>query len=321
MTVVKRLRAVARAALNGLSPPAPPKPAPFRLARNGFIPFEDLAEMPDPALIPPIDRPGVAVESLSDRQREWLRDGVVILRGFMPDAVLDPYIRVRAALETEAPVFFRGGYPSPSPYEHVPEMRDLCLHPPLMRVMQELIGEPMMLHLALTGWVSSERNWHQDDYLNPDFVNSWYAAVWIALDTIHPDAGPFEYVPGSHRWPLLRGEKVRACMSSEAADQRDPRTGAQIWPKTSESFVVPAITAEIERRGAEIRHFEASRGDVLIWHGRLMHRGSVPRAPDRLRKSLIAHYSGVNHRPDMPERKTDAHGSTYAVFGQQLFGR
>ena len=54
------------------------------------------------------------------------------------------------------------------------------------------------MHLNLTGWVSTERNWHQDDYLNP-FINSWYGRL-VALDKISADAGPFEYVPGSHKW-------------------------------------------------------------------------------------------------------------------------
>lgn len=46
----------------------------------------------------------------------------------------------------------------PTPYLHVPALRDLALYPPLMEMLQSLIGEPMMLHLALTGWVSTQRN-------------------------------------------------------------------------------------------------------------------------------------------------------------------
>jgi ectoine hydroxylase-related dioxygenase (phytanoyl-CoA dioxygenase family) len=165
----------------------------------------------------------------------------------------------------------------------------------------------MFLHLCLTGWVSTERGWHQDDYLNPPHVNSWYAAVWMALDDIHPDSGPFEYVPGSHRWPLMRGSKVRAHMPWRQAMLPN-------WPALSEEFVVPAIDAEITRRGAEIRQFIAKRGDVLIWHGRLLHRGSKPNRPGMPRKSLICHYSGVTHRGDIPVRAKDENGQLYALI-------
>jgi hypothetical protein len=293
---------------------APPMP----VARSAppAIDFADLSEMPDAEALPPLDRPGVIEAGLSEAQREWRRDGVATLRGFMPDTVLDPYIARREALRSEAPAYFRSGWYSPSPYEHVPELRALALYPPLMRMMEHLIGEPMMMHLNLTGWVSTERNWHQDDYLNPPWVNSWYAAVWIALDHIDPDAGPFEYVPGSHSWPLLRQSKVLACMSEEEANERSPLSNQLVWPQTSERFVVPAIEAEMAARGAEIRPFLAEKGDVLIWHGRLLHRGSAPRSPELLRRALISHYTGINHRPDMANRLQDENGMFY--FGANL---
>lgn len=294
----------------GLSAAAPAAPRAIR--------FADLSEMPDPTVIPVVDRPDIDEAALTPEQGAWRRDGVLILRGFIPDDVLDPYIARRAALGSESPENFRPGWRSPTPYEHVPELRALCLYPPLMRMMEHLIGEPMMLHLNLTGWVSTERDWHQDDYLNPPYVNSWYTAVWIALDHIDPNAGPFEYAPGSQRWPLLRQKKVLACMSPEDRDARDPVTGAGLWPKLSENIVVPAIEAELGRRGSKVEQFLAEKGDVLIWHGRLMHRGSAPRDPQLLRRSLIAHYSGVNHRPDMSGRAQDENGMWYAVFGHPL---
>ncbi len=275
--------------------------------------FDDLGDMPDPALIPAIDRPNVDESSLSPAQREWRRDGVVTLRRFIPDDVLDPYIERRERLQGERPEHFLGGWYSPTPYEHIREVRALSLHPPLMRMMEHLVGEPMMLHLNLTGWISTERNWHQDDYLNPPFVNSWYAAAWIALDAIGADAGPFEFVPGSHRWKLMRQHKVQGCMPPEQANAIDPVSRLPTWPRTSERFVVPAIEAEMAARSATIRQFTAEKGDVLIWHGRLIHRGSRPRNPSALRRALIAHYSGVNHRPDMTQRQTDENGMAYFV--------
>ena len=145
-----------------------------------------LRDEPDPTLLPALDQPDVDLATLTPEQRAWRQDGVVILRQFLPDGVLDPYIARR--VEFDRPT----GRRSPAPYLHIDELRELCLYPPLRQSLRALIGEEMMLHLDRPGWVSTERNWHQDDYLNPPFVNSWYAAVWIALDHIHPDSGPFE---------------------------------------------------------------------------------------------------------------------------------
>ena len=85
-----------------------------------------------------------------------------------------------------------------------------------------------------------------------------------------------------------------------------------------EKFVVPAIEAEIAARGVAPQKFLASRGDVLVWHGRLMHRGSLATSQNFWRPALIAHYSGTKHRPDMKKRATDENGQPYALFGHPL---
>lgn len=263
--------------------------------------------------MPLLDRPGIDESTLTPDQAAWRRDGVVIKRGFIAPEILDPYIRRRLQLQEISMHRHALGWDLPSPYQHVPELRAVCLYPPLMRLMEELIGEPMMLHLNLTGWISTERNWHQDDYLNPGHVNSWYTAVWIALGTIEENVGPFEYIPGSHRWPLTRQDKVKAWMSPEERARVDPDFGYPTWPKDSERFVVPAIEAEIAAQGSKPERFLAEMGDVLVWHGRLMHRGSKATG-GYWRPALIAHYSGVNHRDDMANRATDENGFTYALF-------
>jgi hypothetical protein len=165
----------------------------------------------------------------------------------------------------------------------------------------------MGLHLNLTGWVSTERNWHQDDYLNPPYVNSWYSAVWVALDDIHPDCGPFEYVPGSHKWPLLRSNKVRLFLTPEERSDAN-------WPFLAERVVNDICEREIARRGGATKKFIAKKGDVLIWHGRLLHRGSYPAVPGMLRKTLISHYSGLSHRIDMKAFNRTPDGSVYFQF-------
>ncbi|HPG24593.1 MAG TPA: phytanoyl-CoA dioxygenase family protein [Myxococcota bacterium] len=257
--------------------------------------LEDLVEdLPDHEL-PRLDRRQIDERGLSERQRYWRENGYLVLPGLVPHDLVDAYCRVRERIE--AP----NGYPTVNPYVEVEEIKALCLHEPLMAVLEELIGEPMGMHLNLTGWVSTERAWHQDSYLNPPGVNNYYAAVWFALDDISPDAGPFEYIPGSHRWFQVSRERVLRFVPPEE------RTG--VWPKTSESFLVPILEQEIERRAVKPVPFLGRKGDVLIWNGHLMHRGSAPRDPSLLRKTIITHYSSIRRRKGMfvPTR-TGRHG-------------
>lgn len=78
------------------------------------ITFADLTENPDPSVVPPLDRPAVDESKLTPEQKQWRRDGVVILRGFLPDSVTDPYIERRERLKTEKPDQYRGGWRQPS---------------------------------------------------------------------------------------------------------------------------------------------------------------------------------------------------------------
>jgi len=282
---------------------------------DGVPSFADLSETPDPTLIPVLDRPDVDVSALTEDQREWRANGVLIKRNFFPADLLDDYIARREKLKEEGEGKYLGGWSSPTPYIHVPELASIGLYKPLTDLLEEILTEPAMLHLALTGWISTERDWHQDDYLNPEHVNGWYLAVWIALGDIHEGCGPFEYIPGSHKWPVMRQGKVKSWMPPHERDHRTPE-GFDTWPKTSERFVVPAINNEIRSQGEPVRKFLAKKGDLLIWHGRLMHRGSTASAPwpDSMRPALICHYSGIGRRDMAHLKRKTADGGYYAQF-------
>ncbi len=268
-------------------------------------PFEAISEMPDESLLPYLDHSNCDETDLNDIQKQWRSSGYVILKNFLPEALIENYCRLRSKVSN------LGGWYCPTPYMYYRELRDICLYSPLMEVMKLLIGEEMGLHLNLTGWVSTTRDWHQDDYLNPPFVNSWYAAVWMALDDIHPDAGPFEFVPGSHKWPLLRRDLVWNYMEQEETLKPD-------WPIVSEKICVPAFEDYIHRTNSKVETFLGKKGDVLIWHGRLAHRGSLAKNPNLARKSLIAHYSALSKREDMPHRAKWNNGQWYFILQNAL---
>ena len=220
--------------------------------------------------------------------RDWNTEGVVIIKKFFPEHLMTAYENCW----TQANAKRANGWPDPIPYTRHEELRDILCYEPLANLLADLIGEPAGLHLNLTGWISTERDWHQDSYLNPPWVGDAYAAVWIAFAPIHPDSGPFQYVPGSHRWPQVTREKILAVLQPEQRDHR--------WPKFSENVLTPLFEQEIVSRNAEVVNYLPERGDLLVWNGRLLHRGSRANIKGLERRSLIAHYSGINHRHEMP---------------------
>lgn len=200
------------------------------------------------------------------------------------------------------------GWPHATPYLEHPTLRRLLTYLSLSHYLERLIGEPPGLHLNLTGWVSTERDWHSDQYLNEPGVDDAYAAVWVALDDIHPDSGPFQYVAGSHRWPQVNREKL--------LEATDLTTENPEWPKLTEDVVASLLAEEIEARQATVSTYLPHRGDVLIWHPRLVHRGSKPKVPGLERRAVIAHYSGVSTRSkiDMPNYRREIDGGFYFTF-------
>jgi hypothetical protein len=277
--------------------------------------LDDLAEEPGEWVQP--DRQGTLIDSV------FAADGVYILAGggpvyesvFWGDQLVD-YEQawlgdnggVHAVMGDLSTYISPGGWDYATPYMDVPELLALGCNDDLAGWLSTLTGEPMGLHLCLTGWQSTRRNWHFDQYLNPPGVGGFYVAVWIALDDIHPDAGPFEYVPGSHRWwPPIDQAKMRAALGTDG-DGPD-------WPTRSERILTPLFEAELDARGITPTPFLGRRGDVLFWHSRLLHRGSIPKDPTLERRGLIMHFSGIHHRPDMPPAVQHPNGGWFFPLG------
>lgn len=251
----------------------------------------------------------------SPGRNDWNDEGVVSLPG-----VLAPYEGRMQAYETawqeshgygwppqqpDGWMGADGGWPDPIPYMRHPEIIDMLA--PLAAPLAELMGGEAGLHLNLTGWVSTERDWHQDSYLNPPGVGDRYAAIWLALESIDPNSGPFQYVPGSHRWPQITQEKIFELLGGYR--ERD-------WPKVSEDVLTPIFEEAIYvDHHTAVRTHLPRRGDVLIWHGRLLHRGSKPNVPGMRRKAFIAHFSRVDARPDMPTARLHDSGLFYFPIG------
>lgn len=247
---------------------------------------------------------------------DWNEDGFVILGGLFAndegEKMMSDYevcwIKNNGLIVDGSLVMLNpGGWSDCTPYRRHPELMAILTHASIASQIERLIGEPAGVHLNLTGWKSTMRDWHQDTYLNPPHVGDYYVAVWIALEDIHPDSGPFQMVRSSHRWPVVTREKILAVIPEENRDHR--------WPTYSERILTPIFTDEIGKRQAEVITYLPKRGDVLFWHSRLVHRGSIPNDKKMSRRALIAHYSGINHRSDMPKAQKHGDGWFFPIDG------
>lgn len=105
---------------------------------------------------------------------------------------------------------------------------------------------------------------HQDQYYLRVRPGTCMAA-WMALDRCDEENGCLQVVPGSHRWPVL----------------------CTIKADTTQSFTDVTVPVPDDQ---EVRPVIMEEGDVLFFHGSLVH-GSFPNtSSDRFRRALIGHY-------------------------------
>ena len=105
---------------------------------------------------------------------------------------------------------------------------------------------------------------HQDQYYLRVRPGTCIAA-WLALDDADEENGCIQAVPGSHTWPLLC--TVPADISTSFSD----------------------ITVELPE-GEKSIPIVMKAGDVLFFHGQLVHGSSPNTSKERFRRSLIGHY-------------------------------
>jgi phytanoyl-CoA hydroxylase len=105
---------------------------------------------------------------------------------------------------------------------------------------------------------------HQDNLFLQAHPETCLAA-WVAIDRCDAENGALMVVPGSHRIQLL---------CPEPADQDQFFSNAQV--------PIPD--------GVELVQTEMEPGDVLFFHGSMVHGSNPNTSTDRFRRSLIFHY-------------------------------
>lgn len=233
-------------------------------------------------------------ERVKDWARQFERDGFLALRGYFPAdeidraiAATDETLRTRAAevvvddLAINERTFLsaardpqNGRFKYNDLYLLLEELRSLALAPELSALLTCMLGgRTPVLCYSLTFVHGSGQPIHIDSlYMTPK-TQSHLLATWIALEDVHPDAGPLVYYPGSHKIPLYQFKDGTHHASQEEMEQ---------WSAY--------IRGEMARRGIHGETFLARKGDLFIWHSDLVHGGSEIGDPTKTRRSLVCHY-------------------------------
>ena len=210
------------------------------------------------------------------------RDGFIIIENFFPDHVIDKYVSLWKEENHNRPEGWMDGDKGASgtAYLKHPEVLDILCSKDLGDIFVQL-EKAVALHVDITYSVSTELGWHQDNNMPLKKSGDNYIGVWVALEDVDPEAGPFQFVPGSHNWDM---------------------DYEYLWNKSMNEGVGLDLEDEMERRGIGGTSFMGKKGDVFIWHSRLIHRGSDIIDRSKTRMSLIGHY--CNDYANMDEHES-----------------
>lgn len=139
-----------------------------------------------------------------------------------------------------------------------------------------IFDKPAVPQYTINFTFGSRQHLHQDTCVFFIQPMNFLIGLWLACEDIHPDSGPLLYFPGSHKEPMY------------SKFDNYPQTNL----KTCDKATTEAYENYLEETGKkyERKQFLAKKGQVLLWHGMLIHGGDKIVDPTRTRKSFVTHF-------------------------------
>lgn len=233
----------------------------------------------------------------SPAEENYLRDGFCVMAGLAPidqiDNVLAAYQShvipfegqiLRANCKTERNEITPEGHvtmPFLNPHDEyqTPELAPfartvtrLLAAPPIREALMGLMGEEPRLEQSMLFDRSPDppTRAHQDAVYIDSLPSGHLIAAWIALEDIHPDAGPLYFLPWAETPELPH-------FTHDDVFKND--------------IYMPAIDHLIEGLKDRLVAPPMKKGDVLLWNSRVIHGAHWPRDWRLSRKSLACHYT------------------------------
>ena len=158
------------------------------------------------------------------------------------------------------------------------DVAQVAAHPEILSLLSRLWGRRAIPFQTLNFPVGTQQHLHSDSVHFSSQPERFMCGVWLALEDIHEDAGVLEYLPGSHRWPILSN----AMLGRRGADNIALASAQAPYEEVWRDMVATS--------GVAPERFVARKGQALIWAANLLHGGSPRIDPTRTRWSQVTHY-------------------------------
>lgn len=187
-------------------------------------------------------------------------------------------------------------------HRHLPLHEKYMLHARILDVLETLIGPDVMAMqsmLFLKPPQQPGQAYHQDSFYiktAPDTL----CGAWIAIDDCDEDNGCMYFIPGSNFDPIYQ-DVARPDDTGEFHINLTEIVGVD------ENSEIPAI---------------ARAGDVIFFHGHLIHRSKQNQSKDRYRRAYVCHYANARSYTEWGNGNCNhilARGSTHLPYAKSRF--
>ena len=157
------------------------------------------------------------------------------------------------------------------------DVRAIAASPRILDLLSRLYGRRAIPFQTLNFSVGTQQSVHSDAVHFSSQPERFMCGVWLALEDIHPDAGPLSYCPGSHSWPIISNVMLGT-----------PRYGDH--SQLAQTPYEPVWNAILDATATPTQSFTPRKGQALIWAANLLH-GGMPQFNQKLtRWSQVTHY-------------------------------
>ena len=189
---------------------------------------------------------------------QFIQEGYIILEGFFDqDAVRHHNDAIDQLLQHKQVDFNYTGRKLMEAYKYDPFIESKFFkNPELLRLLQFLMGKPIIPFHTINFIYGSEQRAHSDSIHMTTYPQGYLIAAWFALEDCSPENGTIFYYPKSHRLPYVT--------------HKDYPSGNTKWLIGAQSnrFFEDHIEKLVQEHQLEKKQFHAKKGDVFIWHAK-----------------------------------------------------
>lgn len=244
-------------------------------------------------------------EELAGQIEIFARDGYVIMRGVVPEELLEAIDdEVESAWEPGSGFLGRNPkmglkwahqFPADGrrrivdPIVNAASAQLAAFVPEIRDFLAAVFDEEPLAFQSLFFERGSQQRIHQDTAYVVASEPVRIAAAWIALEDVQEGNGELVYYPGSHRFDeFLFGTPEEPSKSWNIGRDGQPM---------HQEFLA-GLDSQAAERGIDRASFLPKRGDVLLWHADLAHGGSKQTNEAATRRSIVVHYMPLSVEPN-----------------------